>query len=35
MRSPQDDSWPFYKITVISANATSGASITLLLEKFI
>ena len=35
MRSPQDDSWPFYKITVISANATSGASITFLLEKFI
>ena len=34
MRAPLDTSYPWYKITVISANSTSGANVTMIVERY-
>jgi hypothetical protein len=35
VRAPSDITWPWYRITFINANATSGNFVTMLIEKFI
>lgn len=35
VRAPSDITWPWYRITFINANSTSGNFVTMLIEKFI
>ena len=34
MRAPLDTDYPWYKITVISANSTSGSNVTMIVERY-